>query len=202
MGAGARCCLYHEHVLVKDAGCATVTPLHADAAYYPLDGRVLSVWVALDAVGGAAAVRFWRRSHAAPLLPEGRLWAPRRFAGGELYADEGEPPPPGAPPPSTLAYAEAPVAPPPEAEKEALSWACAPGDAIVFDARTLHWAPGNAAMGAGPRRAVAFRYCEGRARLVSRPWAPSPALRGEAAQAATAGEWLPPIQVQGEQPWE
>ena len=131
---------YHEHILVKDAGCATVTPLHADAAYYPLDGgRVISVWIALDHVGEDAALRFWRGSHAPPLLPkQGALWQPRRFASGDLYDAESTPPTSSSfLPASACEYAVAPVHPPDDVCEEALFWACAPGDAIIFDAVSL-----------------------------------------------------------------
>lgn len=195
---------------LQDAGCSTRTPLHADAAYYPLDGgesggredgrdpQLLSLWVALDEVPLEASVRYWRASHVPPLLPAGALWAPRKFATGELYerdvrgADDASG---GWPPPSGAIYAEAPVEVPSGAAMAAdtLAWACAPGDAVAFDARTLHWAPGNdsrAAHDPTPRRALALRYARADARVVGRPWAPSPALPREAHGAVVASDWL------------
>ena len=193
---------------LQDAGCSTRTPLHADAAYYPLDGgesggredgrdpQLLSLWVALDEVPLEASVRYWRASHVPPLLPAGALWAPRKFATGELYerdvhgADDASG---GWPPPSGAIYAEAPVEVPSGAAMAAdtLAWACAPGDAVAFDARTLHWAPGNDSRAAhdpaapSPRVAIRARGCARRREAGRRA-----ALPREAHGALVASDWL------------
>ena len=100
---------------------------------------MISVWIALDHVGEDAALRFWRGSHAPPLLPkQGALWQPRRFASGDLYDAESTPPSSSSfLPASACEYAVAPVHPPDDVCEEALFWACAPGDAIIFDAVSL-----------------------------------------------------------------
>ena len=67
--------LFHEHVLVKEAGADVATPWHHDQPYYPVDGRQnCSVWVPLDPVARDTSVEFVAGSHR-----WGRFFTPERF---------------------------------------------------------------------------------------------------------------------------
>ena len=130
---------FHEHVLVKEPGSAEVTPWHHDYPYYCIEGRkTVSLWVALDPVPGSAALRFVAGSQA-----WNRLFTPRYFKDGAEYEADG-------------AFEAVPDI---EADADAYpmrSWALEPGDALAFDFRTLHGAPGNPT--GGRRRAFAARW--------------------------------------------
>ena len=78
--AGAR--LFHEHVLVKEAGAELPTPWHHDQPYYCVDGRQnVSIWIPLDPVGRDSSPEFVAGSH-----QWGRHFTPRRFDARRLRA--------------------------------------------------------------------------------------------------------------------
>jgi ectoine hydroxylase-related dioxygenase (phytanoyl-CoA dioxygenase family) len=110
--------------------------------------------VALDGVPAEVSLRFVAGSHA-----WGRLFAPRYFKDGSAYdgADAYEPVPDIDAAPETY---------------RVVSWPLEPGDALAFDFRTLHGAPGNPS--AGRRRGFAARWFGDDARYVERPQPPSP----------------------------
>ncbi len=128
--------VFHEHVLVKEAGTAEPTPWHHDQPYYCIDGdQCLSIWVPLDPVPYESSLWFIAGSH------DGPMYKPRRFMDHGSY-DYG----PG--------WAEVPdIDADPDAHR-VLQWALDPGDCIVFHMRTLHAATGSATR----RRVFSARY--------------------------------------------
>lgn len=147
--------LYHDHLLVKEAGTATPTPWHQDQPYYDVEGRhVVSMWCPLDPVPRDATLEFVAGSHLGPWL------MPRTFMDREArWFGEGE-------------LAEVPDV---EADRQAhriLGWALEPGDVVCFHALTLHAARGSAAR----RRVLSLRFLGDDAVRVERRWRTSPPI--------------------------
>jgi ectoine hydroxylase-related dioxygenase (phytanoyl-CoA dioxygenase family) len=139
---------------VKEPGCVTTTPWHTDHSYWQLaGGAVCSLWLPLDDVPGATAVRYAAGSH---------KWALKHqiksFSGdADRYA----------------ASAALPALPDIDelerkGELRVLRWDCAPGDVIIFDSFTVHGSPGNASASVR-RRAYATRWANEAARFDARP---------------------------------
>lgn len=129
---------FHEHILVKEPGTSVATPWHQDLPYYCVDGaQTVSLWIALDDVSRDTAVEYVAGSHR-----WNRQFSPTRFDGTRLYAsDRFEPIPDIA------------------AERERydiVGWAMQAGDAVAFDYRTVHGAPGNRS--SARRRAFSARW--------------------------------------------
>ncbi len=144
--------LFHEHVLVKEAGTAEVTPWHHDQPYYCVDGdQCLSTWVPLDPVPVDAAPRFVAGSHHGP------MYLPRKFVDHSAY-DYGD------------AFEPVPDVDARFDELEILQWAVEPGDVVVFHMRTLHAAAGSARR----RRAFSARWLGDDAVYALRPGPTSP----------------------------
>ncbi len=145
---------FHDHVLVKEPGTAKATPWHQDIPYYFVDGsQTVSFWIPVDPVAEETCVRFIAGSH---------KWD--RWVTPVRWLDE------------TSFYADPsqyrPV-PDPEAEGlETLAWALEPGDAILFDFRTAHGAPGN--LSQARRRAFSMRWVGDDVRYAERPGRTSP----------------------------
>ena len=148
--------LFHEHVLVKEAGSGAPTPWHQDQPYYALDGNdTVSLWVPLDPVLAQVCPKFLAGSQA-----DGKLYVPKRFKTNQ--AMEGD----------TSQYTPFDGVDE-EAEAARLRfWALAPGDAVAFNFKTLHNAPPNTS--ANRRRAISFRFFGDDARYAERSHAVSP----------------------------
>jgi ectoine hydroxylase-related dioxygenase (phytanoyl-CoA dioxygenase family) len=149
--------LFHDHMLVKEAGSSIRTPWHQDQPFYCIDGsKTISFWIPLDPVSRPAAVEFVAGTHS------GKWFMPRSFlAGSALVFDEG-----------TLEEV-----PDVEADRDAfpiLGWEMQPGDAVAFNMLTLH--------AAGPadrrRRAVSFRLIGEDVTYGPRPHRTSPPFPG------------------------
>ncbi len=149
--------LFHDHLLVKEAGTLDRSPWHQDQPYYCIDGaQTVSFWIPLDPVSRAATPEFVSGTHG------GNWFMPRSFlAGNALVFDEG-----------TLEEV-----PDIEADRDAfpiLGWQMQPGDAVAFNMLTLH--------AAGPadsrRRAVSFRLIGEDVRYGPRPHRTSPPFPG------------------------
>ena len=118
--------LFHEHVLVKEAGAAIATPWHHDQPYYCVDGRQnVSLWIPLDPVARDTSPEFVAGSHA-----WNRMFTPRRFNAQPLYGDADS------------------FAPLPDIDADRDAWdirgyALEPGDAVCFHFLTVHGAPPN-----------------------------------------------------------
>ena len=154
--------LYHDHILVKEAGTAQRTPWHQDQPYYNVDGRQgISMWLPVDAVAKASSLEIVAGSHAGP------WFVPRTFLGDEArWFPEG-------------ALAELPdyEANPPE---RVVSWDLEPGDAVFFHFAAVHGSAGSEAR----RRVLSVRYIGDDIRFAPRPWRTSPPFEGLDAEIA------------------
>lgn len=143
---------YYEQVFLKEGGPTRRTPWHQDSSYLAVTGgQVANVWVPLDPVSAEDALEFVPGSH------RGVLYGPSAFS----PEDDTAPLDPSSP---------LPRLPDIEAHRERwdiVSWACQPGDAIVFDIGLLHG--GAATRPGGRRRTVALRCFGPDARNDPRP---------------------------------
>ncbi len=151
--------LYHDHLLVKEAGTRQPTPWHQDQPYYDVDGRdVISMWLPIDPVPVESTLEFVAGTHLGPWL------MPRTFMQHEAkWFPEGS-------------LRDVPDV---EAERDAfpiLGWALQPGDAVFFHALTLHASQGAK----GLRRVISIRFLGDDAQRVSRPWRCSPPIPADA----------------------
>jgi ectoine hydroxylase-related dioxygenase (phytanoyl-CoA dioxygenase family) len=150
---------FHDHVLVKEPGTPKPTPWHQDAPYYFVGGQqTVSIWMPLDPVR-EASLRLVAGSHRWDRLVRPVSWADD----SDFY--EGT-------------HDWIPV-PDPDADPGAsrvLEWPMDPGDAVLFDFRTVHGARGNASD--QRRRAVSLRWVGDDARYVARPGRTSPPFPG------------------------
>jgi ectoine hydroxylase-related dioxygenase (phytanoyl-CoA dioxygenase family) len=146
--------LFHDHLLVKEAGTLDRSPWHQDQPYYCIDGRqTVSFWIPLDPVARPSTLEFVAGSHA-----EGRWYMPRSFVKGTaMVFEEG-------------ALEEVPDVEAHRAAFDIKGWAMQPGDAVAFDMLTLHAATGS------PRRRRAFsvRFVGDDVRWAPRPHRTSP----------------------------
>lgn len=151
--------LYHDHLLVKEAGTRQATPWHQDQPYYNVSGRQnVSFWIPVDPVALASSLRFVAGSHA------GTWYMPRSFRDQQAKWF-----PPGA-------LAELPDIDADPQRLRQLAWALEPGDAVAFNMLTLH---ASAGVGAGARRRVfSARYLGDDMRHAPRGWRTSPPFPG------------------------
>ncbi len=151
--------LYHDHLLVKEAGTRQSTPWHQDQPYYNVSGRQnVSFWIPVDPVPLASTLRFVAGSHT------GTWYMPRTFRDQQAkWFPEG-----------TLA--ELPDIDAHPAQFRQLGWALEPGDAVAFHMLALH-----ASSGTGPglrRRVFSARYLGDDACHAVRSWRTSPPFPG------------------------
>ncbi len=155
--AGALMCahtvrLYHDHLLVKEAGTRQPTPWHQDQPYYNVTGRqVVSMWLPIDRVPREATLEFAAGSHLGDWL------MPRTFLDREAKWF----------PDGTLREI-------PDDPQPVVGWALEPGDAVFFHALTLHRSAGSSQR----RRVVSFRFLGEDARHGVRRWRTSPPFAG------------------------
>lgn len=141
--------LFHEHVLVKEAGADVPTPWHQDMPYYCVDGpKTVSLWISLDEVARENTVEFVAGSHL-----WGKYYRPQRFNGHALNENDG--------------LETIPDINGNRRDYNVVGWAVAPGDAIAFDYRTIHGAPGNSSA-TNSRRAFSLRLVGDGTRFVRR----------------------------------
>lgn len=151
--------LFHDHVLVKEAGTRQRTPWHQDLPYYNVDGRQLvSMWMPVDPVPRASSLELVAGSHLGP------WYMPRTFLDGQArWFPEGS-------------LAELPdVDGEPDAHR-VLAWDLEPGDAVFFHMLSLHGAAGFP--GPGRRRVLSLRFLGDDAVHAPRRWATSPPFPG------------------------
>ena len=141
-------------LFVKEPGTRTATPWHTDHSYWHLTGgAVASLWMPLDFVPGATAVRYAAGSHKWHLKHQ-----IASFSGdADRYA-------------ASAALPKLPDIDAMEAagEVKVLRWDVAPGDVIIFDSFIVHGAPGNASASVR-RRAYATRWASDAVRFDARP---------------------------------
>ena len=151
--------IFHDHVLVKEAATPKPTPWHQDAPYYFVEGQqTVSMWMPLDPVD-QASLRFIAGSHRWDRLVRPVSWADDSdfYDAAQDWID----------------------VPDPDAEPDrynVLEWTMEPGDAVLFDFRTVHGARGNASRRS--RRALSLRWVGDDARYVERPGRTSPPYPG------------------------
>lgn len=124
---------YFDHLLVKEPNTPVPTPWHQDLPYWPFLGRqVCSVWLALTpATVANSAMEFVRGSH---------QWA--KYYKPEVFGERDDHPS------AWQRDGEGERVPDIEANREdfeIIGFDVEPGDAVLFSAWTLHWAPGNSA---------------------------------------------------------
>ncbi len=167
---------FHDHVLVKEPGTPKPTPWHQDAPYYFVEGQqTVSLWIPLDPVKDAS-LRFIAGSHKWERMVRPVSWADD----SDFYDGD---------------HAWTPV-PDPDADPgdtRVLEWPMEPGDAVLFNYRTVHGARGNAS--AQRRRALSLRWVGDDARYVDRPGRTSPPFPGHQMQAGQRlrSDWFPII---------
>jgi ectoine hydroxylase-related dioxygenase (phytanoyl-CoA dioxygenase family) len=146
--------LFHDHVLVKEAGSTEPSPWHQDQPYYCVEGvQNVSFWIPLDPVTRENTLEFAAGSHAT-----GTWYMPRSFvAKTPMVFEEG-------------ALAEVPVIEP----ADVVGWALEPGDAVAFHMLTLHQAAGSPTR----RRAFSVRLLGDDATFAPRPHRTSPPFEG------------------------
>ncbi len=145
--------LFHDHLLVKEAGTLDRSPWHQDQPYYCIEGRqTVSFWIPLDPVERPSTLEFVAGSHA------GSWFMPRSFVKG-----------------TSMVFAEGELDEVPDIEADRdlwdiRGWAMEPGDAVAFNMLTLH------AAGGSPRRRRAFslRLIGDDVRYAPRPHRTSP----------------------------
>jgi len=166
---------FHDHVLVKEPGTAKPTPWHQDSPYYFVDGtQTVSFWIPVDPVEDAtlrlvAGSHLWEK----PVLPV------RWLDDTSFYADPGD-------------YLPVPD-PDRDPSMRVLEWKMEPGDAVLFDFRTVHGAHGN------PhglrRRVLSLRWVGDDAVYVERPGRTSPPYPGHGMKSGQKlrEDWFPVV---------
>ncbi len=166
---------FHDHVLVKEPGTQKPTPWHCDVPYYFTDGnQTLSFWIPVEPVT-TATLRLIAGSHrwARPVRPVRWLDSSDFYAKDEDYR------------------------PIPDPDRDpalhVLEWAMLPGDAVLFDYRTVHGARGNAAP--TRRRVLSLRWVGDDVRYVERPGRTSPPFTGHGMQTGERlrEDWFPVV---------
>jgi ectoine hydroxylase-related dioxygenase (phytanoyl-CoA dioxygenase family) len=167
--------IFHDHVLVKESATPKPTPWHQDMPYYCVDGmQTASYWIPLDPVSEDNTLRLVLGSHLWP-----RLLRPRKWAGGEdFYANEAE-------------FMDLPDVE--DGSFRILAPAMTPGDAIVFNYRTVHGARGNT--GPNRRRAFSARFVGDDVRFIQRPGHTSPPYPniGQRTGERLREDWFPTV---------
>lgn len=143
--------LIYDQTLVKEPGTTVPVKWHQDLPFWPFTGdQICSVWIALDVVTKeSGAVHYLRGSHKGP-----NLYRPPDFNDGES-------------PGEGIANLDLPLSPNffDEPGADLICWEMEPGDALVFNARTLHGSGANLRTDRS-RRAVAPRFAGDDARFV------------------------------------
>lgn len=149
--------IYHDHLLVKEAGTRQPTPWHQDQPYYNVDGmQNVSFWIPVDPVPRETTLEFLAGSH------DGTWYMPRTFMTQQAkWFPEGS-------------LADLPDMTLDANRERVIGWALQPGDCVAFHMLTLHAAPGSATR----RRVFSARYLGDDARHAPRTWRTSPEFAG------------------------
>lgn len=149
---------FHDSLFVK-RGLAPMTPWHHDRPYYVVGGsKNFSMWTSIDDVSEDNSLAFIRGSH-----KFGRMFVPTSFKDGETLGIETE----------EFEYLTTNRLD--ELARDGiLIYRYSPGDAIVFDNRTLH--RGLRGIAEVTRRAMSFRYIGDGAYLTRRCIDPTPPM--------------------------
>jgi ectoine hydroxylase-related dioxygenase (phytanoyl-CoA dioxygenase family) len=151
---------FHDHVLVKEPNTPKPTPWHQDAPYYFADGsQTVSFWLPLDNVSKKETLRLVAASNHWPKLVLPVKW----LDDGDFYGEQNE------------QYMTMPKIDETSVEN-ILQWEMQPGDAVLFDFRTVHGARGN--LQDHRRRAFSMRWVGDDGHYVERPGKTSPPFPG------------------------
>ncbi|MGI9295306.1 MAG: phytanoyl-CoA dioxygenase family protein [Pseudomonadales bacterium] len=152
---------FHDHVLVKEPRTSKPTPWHQDAPYYFASGtQTVSFWLPLDVVSKAETLRLVAGSNRWPKLVLPVKW----LDDAEFYGDQ------------TDQYMTLPDLDDDHCEESILEWEMQPGDAVLFDFRTVHGARGN--FQDHRRRAFSMRWVGDDGHYTERPGRTSPPYPG------------------------
>jgi len=165
---------FHDHVLVKESGTAKPTPWHQDSPYYFVEGeQTVSFWMPIDPVK-ETSLRFIAGSHRWPQLVRPVSWADD----SDFYQGD-------------QAWMEVPDPDANPDQYSVLEWVMQPGDAVLFDFRTVHGARGNNS--GSNRRALSLRWVGDDARYVERAGPTSPPYPEHSMQEGQRlrGDWFP-----------
>lgn len=148
---------FHDHVLVKEANTQKETPWHQDAPYYFVDGeQTVSFWMPLDPVSKSQTLRLVAGSNNWPKLVRPVAW----LDNADFYKDVAD------------QYMDLPDIDNEDEALDILEWEMQPGDAILFNYKTVHGARGN--LQSNRRRAFSMRWVGDDARYSERPGKTSP----------------------------
>lgn len=156
--------IYHDHLLVKEAGTRQPTPWHQDQPYYNVDGRQnVSFWIPVDPVPRESTLEFLAGSH------DGTWYMPRSFMTKQArwFPED--------------SLAELPDMAIAANKARVIGWALRPGDLVAFHMLTLHAAPGSATR----RRVFSARYLGDDIVHAPRAWRTSPEFAGLNAELPT-----------------
>jgi len=176
---------FHDHILVKEPGTSKATPWHQDAPYYFVDGRqTVSIWIPVDPVEDTS-LRLIKGSN----LWEKMVLPVRWLNNADFYPAAGD-------------YLPVPDPDQETGKFETLEWQMRPGDAVLFDFRTVHGARAN--MTQRRRRALSLRWIGDDARYADRPGTTSPPYpdHGMKAGQRLREDWFPVIWSRGSLPAE
>lgn len=165
---------FHDHVLVKAGGTVKPTPWHQDSPYYFVEGeQTVSFWIPVDPVN-QASLRLIAGSHrwSKPVRPVS--WADN----SDFYEQSND-------------WMEVPDPDASPDQFDVLEWQMEPGDAVLFDFRTVHGARGNVSN--NNRRVLSLRWVGDDARYVQRDGRTSPPFPGHDMQAGQRlrEDWFP-----------
>jgi ectoine hydroxylase-related dioxygenase (phytanoyl-CoA dioxygenase family) len=132
---------FHDHVLVKEPNTPKPTPWHQDAPYYVAAGtQTVSFWLPLDPVSKTETLRLVAGSNRWPKLVLPVKW----LDDAEFYGARSD------------EYMTLPELDAADSTETILEWEMQPGDAVLFDFRTVHGARGN--LQNQRRRAFSMRW--------------------------------------------
>ena len=152
---------FHDHVLVKEANTGKPTPWHQDSPYYFIRGeQTVSFWLPLDPVAENESLRFIAGSHRWD-----KAVLPVKWKDDEDFYQANR---------DDYIRLDDPDAD--NSKLTILQWAMQPGDAVLFDYRTVHGARAN--LTDSRRRAFSMRWLGDDARYQPRPGRTSPPFPG------------------------
>ena len=148
----------HDHIFVKEPGTTKLTPWHQDMPYYCVDGENTgSYWIPLDPVSKENTLQIILGSHKWPKLVRPTKWLDNKswYENNDTFMDM------------------------PDIEsikKNIMIPDLKIGDAVLFNFKTVHGAPGNVSM--NRRRAFSIRFIGDDVRYIDRGGETSPPFIG------------------------
>jgi len=145
---------FHDHFLHKEAATPVPTPWHQDMPYYFVDGeQTASFWIPLQSRPLEVSLKCVAGSHRWPNLIRPTSWSSNE----SFYKDD-------------AAFMDLPDID--NAAFDILNWAMEPGDAVVFNFKTVHGANANTLPSVN--QTLSFRLVGDDARYIQRPGRTSP----------------------------